>query len=90
MLGTSVTKLIVPDWGDKVDSGKGFSYRPAMLHRLTGKCDNPMLESTVCPIQGLDRQNKSSGNFFSLREDVQQKKTFNATFCAFLTVPTDQ
>ncbi len=27
-------KFIVPDGGDKVDSGIGFSFRPARLHRL--------------------------------------------------------
>jgi hypothetical protein len=26
-----VAKFIVPDWGDKVDSGIGLSYRPARL-----------------------------------------------------------
>jgi hypothetical protein len=35
-----VAKFIVPDWGDKVDSGKGLSYRPAKLHRLAGRYDN--------------------------------------------------
>jgi hypothetical protein len=30
-----VAKFIVPDWGDKVDSGIGLSYRPARLYRLT-------------------------------------------------------
>ncbi len=38
----AVTKFIVPDWGDKVDSGMGLSYRPARLHRLAGRYDNPM------------------------------------------------
>jgi hypothetical protein len=27
-------KFKVPDWGDKVNSGIGLSYRPARLHRL--------------------------------------------------------
>jgi hypothetical protein len=36
----SVAKFLVPDWGDKVDSG--FSYRPGRLHRLAGRYDNPM------------------------------------------------
>jgi hypothetical protein len=30
--------FIVPDWEDKVDSGIGLSYLPAMLHRLAGSC----------------------------------------------------
>jgi hypothetical protein len=50
-------KFIVPDWGDKVDSGMGLSYRPAMLQRLAGRSDNPMPQSTTLytcgsPIQG--------------------------------------
>ena len=28
-----VAEFIVPDWGDKVNSGIGLSYRPARLHR---------------------------------------------------------
>jgi hypothetical protein len=44
---TPVAKFIVPDWGDKVDSGKWLSYRPAWLHRLAGQYDNPMTESTL-------------------------------------------
>jgi hypothetical protein len=31
---TTEAKFIVPDGGDKVDSGIGLSYRPAGLHRL--------------------------------------------------------
>jgi hypothetical protein len=38
----SVATFLVPDWGDKVNSGIGLSYRPAMLHRLAGRYDNPM------------------------------------------------
>ncbi len=50
---SKIAKFIVPDWGDKVDSGIGLSYRPAGLHRLTGRYDYPMPESTISPIQGL-------------------------------------
>jgi hypothetical protein len=51
----SVAEFIVPHWGDKVDSGIGFfdSYRPARLHRLSGRYDNLMPESTIFPTQGL-------------------------------------
>jgi hypothetical protein len=35
----AVAKFIVPDWGDKVDSGIGLSYRPARLHRLAARYD---------------------------------------------------
>jgi hypothetical protein len=41
-----VAKFIVPDWGDKVDSGIGYPHQPARLHRLAGRNDNPMLESS--------------------------------------------
>ncbi len=33
----SEAEFIVPDWGDKVNSGIGLSYRPARLHRLAGR-----------------------------------------------------
>jgi hypothetical protein len=49
----SVAKFIVPDWGDKVNSGKGLSYLPAKLHRLAGRYDNPMPKSTISPSQRL-------------------------------------
>ncbi len=48
-----VAKFIVPDWGDKVDSGIGLSYRRARLHRLAGLYDNPITESTLSASQGL-------------------------------------
>ena len=51
---SSVAKFIVPDWRHKVDYGIELSYRPvAGLHRLAGRYDNPMTESTLSPIQGL-------------------------------------
>jgi hypothetical protein len=46
----SVATFIAPDWGNKVNSGRG-SYRPARLHRLAGRYDNPMPESTISPSQ---------------------------------------
>ncbi len=50
-----IAKFLVPDWGDKVNSGIGLSYRPATarLHRLAGQYNNPMPESTISPGQGL-------------------------------------
>jgi hypothetical protein len=46
--------FIVPDRGDEVDFGMaGLSFRPARLHRLVGRYDKPMLESTISPSQGL-------------------------------------
>ncbi len=32
----SVAKFIFPDWGDKVNTGIGVSYRPDRLHGLAG------------------------------------------------------
>ena len=50
---SSAAKIIVLDWGDKVNSGIGLSYRPATLLRLAGRFDNPLPESTISPSQGL-------------------------------------
>jgi hypothetical protein len=44
-----IDKFLVPEWGDKVDSGIGLSYRPARLRRLAGRYDYP-----VRPCRGLD------------------------------------
>ncbi len=44
-----VARILVPDWGDRFDSGIGLSYRPARLHRLTGRYDNPIPASTLYP-----------------------------------------
>jgi hypothetical protein len=38
-----VANFIVPDWGDRVDSGVGLLYRPDRLHRLAGRYDNTVL-----------------------------------------------
>ncbi len=46
-------KFIGPDWRQNVDSVIGLSCRPVRLHRLSGRYDNPMLKSTMSPIQGL-------------------------------------
>ncbi len=51
---STVAKFVVPDWRDIVDSGMGLlSYRPARLHRLAGRYDNLMPESTISPSLGL-------------------------------------
>ncbi len=39
----------VPDWGDKVNSGIGLSYRPARLHRLAGLCMTTLCRSQLYP-----------------------------------------
>ncbi len=49
----TVAKFIVPDRGDKVDSGIELSYLPGRLHRLTGRFHNPVLETTISTFQGL-------------------------------------
>ncbi len=36
-LRRAVAKFIIPDWGDKVDSGIGLLYQPARQHRLAGR-----------------------------------------------------
>jgi hypothetical protein len=49
----SVAKFLVPDWEVLVDSCIGLSHRPARLHRMAGRYDNPMPESTISPSEGL-------------------------------------
>jgi hypothetical protein len=39
--------------GDIIDSGLGLSHRPARLHRLAGRYDNPMTESAISLSRGL-------------------------------------
>jgi hypothetical protein len=46
---TPVAQFLVPDWGYIVDSAIGLSYQPAGLHRLEGRYDNAMPESTISP-----------------------------------------
>jgi hypothetical protein len=51
---TAVGKFLVPDRVDTVDSGIGLSFTgPPGLHKLTGRHNNPMSESTISPNQGL-------------------------------------
>jgi hypothetical protein len=49
----AIAKFLVPDWGDIVDSGIELSYRPARLHRMAGRYDNPTPQSTISPVRGL-------------------------------------
>jgi hypothetical protein len=51
--GQSEAQFLVLDWGNKVDSGKGWSYRPTRLHMLAGWYDKPMPYSTLSPSQRL-------------------------------------
>jgi hypothetical protein len=39
----TVAEFIDPDWGHKVNSGVGLANRPARLHGLAGRYDNPVL-----------------------------------------------
>jgi hypothetical protein len=48
----TVAEFIDPDWGDNVNSGIGLSYRPARLHGLPARYDNPMPELTSSPSHG--------------------------------------
>jgi hypothetical protein len=59
-----VAEFIGPDWGDIVNSGKVLTYRPAMLHGLAGRYDNPMLEFTLSPSQRS--MNSATGNYLPL------------------------
>jgi hypothetical protein len=47
---TASSRIIVPDRGDKVNSGIGLSYR---LHKLAGRYDNPMPGVDYNPSQVL-------------------------------------
>jgi hypothetical protein len=50
-----VSKFIVPDWGDKVDSGRGLLYRPDRLyniHRLAGRYEQLYAEVNLFPPSG--------------------------------------
>ncbi len=48
----TVVEFINSDGGDKVNSGIGLSHRPARLHGLTCRYDNPMPELTLSLSQG--------------------------------------
>jgi hypothetical protein len=52
LLDYSVAKFLVSDWGEKVNSDIALSYRAARLrlHRLAGRYDNLILETTISPI----------------------------------------
>jgi hypothetical protein len=47
-----VAKFIVPDWGDKVDSGIGLSYRPAKLHMVGRPVQQPYARVNYVPHSG--------------------------------------
>ncbi len=55
-------KFIVPDWEDKVDTGKGSSYRPDRLQRLAGRYKNPILEPTIPHSGTMNLATCSSGS----------------------------
>ncbi len=48
-----VAEFTGPDWGDKVNSGIGLSYKPARLHGLAGRYDNPMPEFALYQFRDL-------------------------------------
>jgi hypothetical protein len=47
-------KFIVPDWGDKADSGIGLSYRTARLHTLVARYNNPMPGQLYPPVRDYE------------------------------------
>ncbi len=47
-----VAEFIVPDWGDKVNTGIGLSYRPTRLHRLCGPVCQPYAGVDYIPQSG--------------------------------------
>jgi hypothetical protein len=47
-----ISKFFIPDWRDIVDPGTGLSCRPAWLHRLAGRYDNSLPESTISHSSG--------------------------------------
>jgi hypothetical protein len=51
-VSSTVAEFIDSDWGDKINSGIELSYRPARLHGLVDRCDNPMLKLTLSPRHG--------------------------------------
>jgi hypothetical protein len=48
-----VAKFLVPNLGDLVDTGIGYSRSGMPAYSLAGQYDNPMPESTISPSQGL-------------------------------------
>ncbi len=52
-VGETCSRILSPWLGYIVDSGTGLSYQPARLHRLAGRFDSPMPESTISLSQGL-------------------------------------
>ncbi len=57
-----VAKFLVPDWGDIVDSSGIGLFRPARLHRLAVRYNNPLIESTMSSSQGQGIWPLSDGN----------------------------
>jgi hypothetical protein len=51
-LNFPVAESIVPEWGDNVNSGIGWPYRPARLHGLAGRYDKLLPELTLSSSQG--------------------------------------
>ncbi len=62
---SSVDKFVVPDWGDKVDSGMG----PARLHMLAGRYDNPMPDQLYPTVRDYEFGHRTVATL-SLAEDA--------------------
>jgi hypothetical protein len=48
-----VAKFLVPDWGDKANSGQGVVVTGRQATKAGCRYDNPMPESTISSTQGL-------------------------------------
>jgi hypothetical protein len=80
---STVAKFIVPDWGDKVNSGIELSDRPAMLHRLAGRPVRQsyaevkyigtmnLARSTLCPLYAVQFQWLAIRNFSSIIKTIR-------------------
>jgi hypothetical protein len=78
-----VATFIVPDQGDKVDSGLRLSYWPASLCSLAGRYDSPLQqESTLSPQLGT--MNLATGDIYILREGVQHILCPNSILQTFI------
>jgi hypothetical protein len=77
----------VPDWGDKVDYGIGLSYRPVWLHRLAGRYDSHLLQSTLFPptagTMNLATDGKGCLIASKLIKESEIKVTLVSMYCLF-------
>jgi hypothetical protein len=80
----SVAKFLVPDWGDKVNSGAGLSYLPARLHWPAGQYDN---HARVNFINQSGTMNSATGAKYT-RKNLLNFDYFNSPQPQTLTIYT--